>query len=569
MSERDGGVSIVVDGAGRRVPAGVTVAAALINAGDWAMRRSVTGEARGPLCGMGVCFECRVRVNGHDGRRACLERVADGMRVETMRSGSGASADRRVTEMAPATCLEADVAIVGSGPAGIAAAIAAAERGRRVIVIDQGRAPGGQIWRQRLGGGAPRAAAPWLPRLAAAREISVLNGASVIDAEIREGGVLLRAIRNDRALQIISPRIVLATGARERFIPFPGWTLPGVIGVGAAQALLAGGMTVRGLRVVVAGSGPLLLPVAAALTAAGARVLEVAEQASPRRVRGFGASLWRRPDLVMQGLKYRAAFRGTPYRTGTWVTRAASGHDAPAGRSRPDDDAALQVDSMLHTHSNRRLQSVQVTNGATTRTVECELLCTGYGLVPDTRLARLLGCATSDDDDGAVVVDGAQATSIAGVYCAGESTGVGGVGLALAEGEIAGAMAAGSGEAPARTVRSRAAFARVASEMARAFAPRAEVREIATDETIVCRCEDVTLASCRLAHSAREAKLTTRAGMGACQGRVCGPALRSVTGWSADRVRPPIEPTPVRLLFDDLAPGAALPSTRTNPHAAR
>jgi hypothetical protein len=165
-------------------------------------------------------------------------------------------------------------------------------------------------------------------------------------------------------------------------------------------------------------------------------------------------------------------------------------------------------------------------------------------------------------------VDGRQATSVAGVYCAGESTGVGGVGLALAEGEIAGAMAAGADAPPARAVRSRARFVHVASDMARAFAPRAELRELATDETIVCRCEDVTLGACRIASSAREAKLATRAAMGACQGRICGPVLQSIAGWPADRIRPPLEPVPVGLLFTDFAPDEAPTSTRIQPHAA-
>ena len=191
----------------------------------------------------------------------------------------------------------ADVAVVGLGPAGVAAAVRAAEVGARVVALDEAHAPGGQIWRHREAsrGALPAQARRWIGRLLKlpASRCRVLQGATVVDAPAP--GVLL-AVAGEIPLRIDATATILATGARERFLPFPGWTLPGVLGVGGAQALVKSGASVRGLRVVIAGSGPLLLPVAATWARAGARVLCVAEQASFARVARFTAALLARSE---------------------------------------------------------------------------------------------------------------------------------------------------------------------------------------------------------------------------------------------------------------------------------
>ena len=173
--------------------------------------------------------------------------------------------------------LAAEVAVVGAGPAGIASATRAAEAGADVLVIDDGPGPGGQIWKTPARGKAAPGATRWLERLRRAgarllpRAQIVLAGSGRLYAEdVASGG---------RTIEIRAAKIIVATGARERFLPFPGWTLPNVIGVGAAQALVKSGATLRGRRVVVAGSGPLLLAAAASLAAGGAAVVAVAEQA--------------------------------------------------------------------------------------------------------------------------------------------------------------------------------------------------------------------------------------------------------------------------------------------------
>lgn len=522
MSASGAMVTIVVDGRDVRVPTGVSVAAAMLSAGVGAFRESVNGSVRGPLCGMGVCYECRVMIDDVAHRRACLVMVADGLRVSThdelvLRSARDDKVVRRTIHeervLRSAQDDRYDVVVIGAGPAGIAAATRAAECGRRVLLLDEGADVGGQIWRHRAGVAARGAARAWVERLTRSR-VTVLCGASVVDVVRRaQGGFALRGERAAGALLVEADMIVLATGARERFLPFPGWTLPGVIGVGAAQALLKSGTSFSGKRVVMAGSGPLLLPVASALTADGAVVRLVAEQATALDVARYAAGLVRHPATLVQAARYRIGFAAAPYTLGTWVSAA---------------------------RGDGRVEEVDVTDGRTLRTLACDVLCAAFGLVPNTELARLLGCEVAA---GLVVVDPHQQTRQHGVYCAGEPTGIGGVELSLVEGEIAGLSSAGR-HAEARTLHPRREMLRRdAATMGRAFALRPALASLATADTIVCRCEDVTHGAISTCRTMRQAKLYTRAGMGACQGRICGAALEFLHGWEPDTMRLPSEPT--------------------------
>jgi D-hydroxyproline dehydrogenase subunit alpha len=411
-----------------------------------------------------------------------------------------------------------DVAVVGLGPAGVAAAVSAAEAGARVLAIDEGSGPGGQIWRHHSKdrGGLPEAARQWLSRLEGlpADAFRLLRG-FIFDA--REQGVLVAAT-NEGTVRIQARSLVLATGARERFLPFPGWTLPGVLGVGGAQALVKSGASVRGQRVIVAGTGPLLLPVAATLRRAGARVVSVAEQASARRVLGFAARLVAHPTKIGEAIRYRLGFLGAPYATGCWV-RAA--------------------------HGREQVESVDLTDGRSSWTERCDLLACAFGLVPNLELARLLGCRV---EGGRVAVGDGQTTSVQGVFAAGETCGIGGVDVALVEGTIAGLHAAGHPRAALRLIRRRARLRAFADRLEDAFSLRGELRRLAGPETLVCRCEDVALCRLRPEWTSRQAKLYTRAGMGPCQGRVCGSALEFLFGWTADTVRPPLFPVPLEAL---------------------
>lgn len=408
-----------------------------------------------------------------------------------------------------------DVLVVGAGPAGLAAASAAAEHGARVGVIDDNATAGGQIWRQERGRLRSPALQAWLTRAEVAG-VELHPGAAV--TQIGDGEVWC----NDpggATTRLEYARLVLATGARELFLPFPGWTLPGVTGAGGLQALAKGGWPVSGRRVVVAGSGPLLLAVAAHLRGAGAEIAMIAEQAPAPALAAFAARLPRSPSKLVQALRLQLRLLPRRVRTSTWPLRAEG------------DD---------------RLEAVVLRRGDAERRVACDLLACGFGLVPDTVVAAHLGCALDGDR---VSVDAAQQTSVEGIYAAGELTGIGGVDLAVAEGLVAG-LAAAAVTVPPGILRRREREQRFAAALERAFRLRPELAHLPRPDTIVCRCEDVTWAQLQACAEARDAKLKARCGMGPCQGRVCGPALRFLRGWGHDSVRPPLFPVPASALVE-------------------
>lgn len=420
----------------------------------------------------------------------------------------------------------ADVLIVGAGPAGMAAAAAAAEHGRKVTLIDDNATPGGQIWRHDLRnaitGRTPTAERR--KRLALARlrrsGAQVLSGYRVFEADPSGS---LHAVREDSDHPVATHfkwnHLVLATGARERFLPFAGWTLPGVFGAGGLQALAQGGLPVEGKHIVVAGTGPLLLAVAAHLRKRGARIPLIAEQTSASRLARFAAFLRRHPAKLAQGLSYRAALLGAPYRTGCWPVAALAN---------PDQNT---------------LRAVVLSDGRKTWEEPCDLLACGFHLVPNNELAELLGCALRGSF---VAVDAQQRTSVQNVFCVGEPTGIAGLESALLQGEIAGLACAGRPTEPLQ--RLLAAERQFAGQMERAFALRPELHSLATAQTIICRCEDVRLNSLFACHSWREARLQTRCGMGPCQGRICGPIVHAIFGWEPASIRPPIFPVPLDAL---------------------
>jgi hypothetical protein len=189
---------------------------------------------------------------------------------------------------------------------------------------------------------------------------------------------------------------------------------------------------------------------------------------------------------------------------------------------------------------------VRVTDGQGEWTWACDVLACGFGLVPNLELARLVGCGTAA---GSLVLDEEQRTTVPGVFAAGELGGIGGVDHALVTGAIAGMAAAGRA-VPEALRRRRERERGFAARLGRAFSLREELRFLAAAETVVCRCEDVPLGRIDPAGGARQAKLVTRAGMGPCQGRVCGAALSFLYGFEPGTVRPPLSPVDLAVLED-------------------
>lgn len=409
-----------------------------------------------------------------------------------------------------------DVVVVGAGPAGLAAASVVAESGARVAIVDDNPTLGGQIWRGQQRHPTNALAARWIDR-ARSLPIERLTGTQIV------------AIDDDRRLICEAPdggrhlrwqRLILATGARERFLPFPGWTLPGVMGAGGLQSLAKSGLPIAGKSIVVAGSGPLLLAVAAYFVERGAHVPLIAEQTTHAKLWRFGKSLYRYPGKAIQAVALRRSLRAAPYHTDCWPLSVVAENEA------------------LRVRLNHRGYIV---------TQSCDYLACGFGLTPNVELAALLGCEIDADR---VTVDDLQQTSACGVLAAGEVTGIGGVDLAILEGQIAGHAAMGDERRARRLIGKRRRARGFAQALEAAFSLRDELRDLPRGDTIVCRCEDVRYEPLSHRQNSRDAKLQTRCGMGPCQGRVCGPATEFLFGWRPGSIRPPIHPTTVGNLVD-------------------
>ena len=403
-----------------------------------------------------------------------------------------------------------DILIVGAGPAGISAACCAAESGARVGLLDNNPRVGGQIWRGHQHDDADPDARKWFEKFTAAK-IEFFPSTEVIDT-LETGHLIVQSIDAsiDEVRELTYKNLILCTGARELFLPFPRWALPNVMGAGGLQSLVKSGLPISGKKVVVAGSGPLLLAVAAHLREHGADVRLVAEQAPWHRVARFGLSLAFEKTKLAQAFAIRRQLSGVPYKTSCWPLRA---------------------------NGEEKLESVTLRNGDRTWQEPCDYLACGFHLVPNTELAALLGC---DLRAGFVRVDESQRTSVANVFAAGELTSIGGVDLSILEGQIAGYAASGQAASAAQLAPQKRRLDRFAALLRETFALRDELRSLADAETIVCRCEDVTLSRIRHHSSWRASKLHTRCGMGPCQGRVCGPATEFLLGWKLDSIRPPI-----------------------------
>ncbi len=422
--------------------------------------------------------------------------------------------------------MKTDLLIIGAGPAGLAAAFAASKSGLNIDIVDDNFQSGGQIWR----GGAPqqsdvRARDMWLA-LSQAENVRFHFQSKLIQLERSEENLIATVEHNDqqRSSQIAARRLIIATGARELLLPFPGWTLPGITGAGGLQALAKNGYPVKGKKVVVAGTGPLLLAVAATLTERGAIVTHILEQASLASLSRFALGLLRTPTKLKQAFALGWKLKATRYLANSFVI-AAEGKEQVA--------------------------TIRVSNNGDIQEFNCDLLACAYGLLPNLEIAAALGCAIENDDDmPRIKVDQWQQTNLNQVYCAGETTGIGGVDLAIAEGSIAGYAASDQRDLAIDAIKQRAIWQGFAERLKQGFALRSELRHLCQKDTIVCRCEDVRYAQLQDHADWRSAKLHTRCGMGACQGRICGNANRFLFSWERDLGRLPLHSCNIGHLID-------------------
>ena len=457
-----------------------------------------------------------------------------------------------------------DLIVLGAGPAGANAAIAAADCGLKVVLIEQQMAAGGQVWRAPLPGleGTKRS-----PERRSGDALRARLAASGVEARFGRtlwsvgGAFRVDALGPDGNESATAPRLIAATGAHERVVPFAGWTLPGVIGLAAATALLKAQGEVPAGRVVVAGCGPLLAVVAAGILETGGTVAAVVDLSGPGDWLKALPALATQPKLLMRGA--------------VWALKI--------GRQRVP---VLFRHAIRAATGSEGLEQVHIApvdaHGAfmpgPERIIAADSLCVGHGLVPGGEVPRLMR-ATQDFDRrrGGFVprLDAVGRTSVQGLYACGDGAGVRGALVAEPAGRLAGLAAAH--DAGALSVDAFAA-ACVAPQAARAAAVPfsdamadmmalrpAQVAAIAPD-TVVCRCEDVTRAEIEAAHAdgacdLNQMKQFTRCGMGPCQGRFCGDIAGEILAAKvgsreaagAFTARPPLRPVAFADLMGDFA----------------
>ncbi|WP_433011348.1 FAD-dependent oxidoreductase [Kribbella sp. CA-294648] len=566
------GIAITVDGESVEALPGQSVAAALMASGRDSWRTTRGGaRARGVFCGIGSCFDCLVVVNGLPDVRACQRVVRDGDEVTTQVGAelprgelSGAELPGGVGARvagAGGGVRVVPVVVVGAGPAGMSAAVAAADAGKAVLLVDAAERVGGQFNRQlpeEFRAGRPeklqhdwKAFARLRDRIATDPSITHLTGTSVWALErpaSSDGATRTRLWLQQGAADaagrqvsaVETSALVLATGAYDRVLPFPGWDLPGVYSAGAAQALAKGQRISVGKRVVVAGTGPFLLPVAESLVGVGAEVVALLEASHPATVaKGLLSDPLAGAGKFSEAVSYARllARRRIPLKHGRTVV-AAHGTD--------------RVEAVTIARLDRDWKPIP----GTEERIEVDAVCLGFGFTANLELAVSARCTLTEGPDGgpAVQVDDNQQTTTPGIYAAGELTGIGGAALAAAEGHLAGTAAASS-PAPVSVRRVVAKGKRFAGVLAAAYPVKDGWVGWSDGGTEVCRCEGVSKGEVEEAVGARDVggsrslKLSCRAGLGMCQGRVCGRTVAAISGVRSEYGRPVAQP--VRLM--DLA----------------
>ena len=456
---------------------------------------------------------------------------------------------------------EADVVIVGAGPGGLASTIAAASAGAQATLLDENLTPGGQIYRQ-----GHKSVQAWGthslgPDLRRGQKLlaefkTIQHKVNYIEDALVWGIFdenTIAFVKDGTTHPIRFKKLVLSIGAYDRPVPFPGWTLPGVFAAGGAQVLVKSQRVLPGDKILLAGTGPLLLALAYQVIEAGGHIVAILEAGRVQGWLDLGLGLLGQPALLLDALRYLSTIRkaGVPLLRQHLILEAKGG-------DRVEEALVAEVDG------NWRPKP------GTERVFSVDAVCLGYGFVPSTELTRLAGCDHRYEPmlGGWVPKrDALMETSVRGVYAVGDSAGIAGSGAAVEQGRIAGLSAARSlgylsaQDAEGRIEHSRKRLNRVLRlrrALDRISLPGPGLYELAADETIICRCEGITLREVRkaVAEGATEmgeVKRMTRMGMGLCQGRMCGPALQEIIArWaglppsSAGHLnpRPPVKPVP-------------------------
>lgn len=427
-----------------------------------------------------------------------------------------------------------DVAVIGAGPAGMAASIAIQAGGARAVLFDDQPAPGGQVWRgvesvgargqtELFGEDFERGAAA----VARFRDSGVTYRPNVrvigVETAAGENGCVLLTVENGQARRARADALVIAAGAYERPTPFPGWTLPGVMTVGAAQIALKTADMVPAAPFVLAGQGPLLLLFAWQLRRAGVAPAAILLMDDPR---GRRAAIGRLPRAVLSG-----------------VDDLAKGLKWAAGMNAPVKNVVA-----LAAEGGDALERVSWrTAGGASGAVDARALLVHDGVVPNAQLTRAMRLPHSYDPSSRTWRPDADMTTGAfaandRVFVAGDCAGVNGWKAAEAMGACAAAAVLRVLGLPATDGRFRARLARsrATRPLLDALYPPARAFDRPDDPTLVCRCEEVTAGEVRAAarlgaQGPNQLKAFTRAGMGPCQGRLCAMTTARILAAAQDR----------------------------------
>jgi NADPH-dependent 2,4-dienoyl-CoA reductase/sulfur reductase-like enzyme len=459
---------------------------------------------------------------------------------------------------------ERDLVVIGDGPAGLRAAVSAAQRGVEVTVIGENPLYGGQIFRHL---NPPLEAQNHIMELLDLRIFGDLQE-DLVKATIQfRNKSIVWGIFDDKVIAfdkgqkslIKAKKIVIAEGAYEAPIAFPGWTIPGVMTLGGLQILLKSQGIIPQGKIVIAGTGPLLLYTASQLVEKGAVVQAVLEASSRNQWMKWSMRLWRMPGILGKGFQYLNVLRKhkVPVHYGT-LPLEAKGPDSLK------EVVFAKVDKHWHPIPG------------TQRRMETDLLCLNFGFIPSTQFSHIAGCEHVCDTQlrgWLPKFNSDYETSVDGIYVAGDCAGIGGVKKAVLEGELVGIEAAFHlGRIPSEKADKRLSILKKKIEdyrwyqqfLRNIYAFRPGLLDLLTDETIICRCEEIPYGTIsRLIENnvrrLEQIKLLSRTGMGRCQGRLCYPTLIGIFSkvLSADEAfvqdftsRIPAKPLPLETLFD-------------------
>ncbi len=464
-----------------------------------------------------------------------------------------------------------DIAVVGAGPAGVSAAVSAAGAGAKVVLLDEFSGAGGQYYKQpasvRDGHEYPTALAE---NISKGREL--LKGLEHPGIDLQFNTLAWNVSADERILHLYgtegsralkAKRVIFAAGVYERVMPFPGWTLPGVMTVGAAQLMMKSQGMLPGRKFLLAGTGPLLQLAAVQILEAGGDISAILELQSRSEFLLQTPRLWGHWDKLGQGMANQKKLLDArvPLKYGHIVTRAL-------GEEEVCDAVIMKVDGK----GRPRAGSEQ--------TLDVDTICLNYGFIPAIELPSIGGCEQYYDpgfDGFAIKTNGDLETSVAGFFAVGETRGIGGADVALLEGRLAGTVAAMQlgfqADSDLNRLRLEQSRARDAvSTLGKMFPIKPGLCELASDEVTVCRCEEISAGEIRDAVRMGVTRLNqlkpwTRAGMGRCQGRICTSILRRLlaveTGLDLQDIKPftaraPVKPVPMESVGGPVADAGEL-----------